>query len=226
VIAEQKTAGTEYGKVPAELDKAATAAKTTNTTLDNMAAASDSWRMGKWADKEESVREGLQAVAQSLGVKTPGLDNKIADYQDFVKQSGQILRQASHDTSSRVGVQEMQLISKSLPNPELSEGGFKQVATQMKGLNDFAIAKQQAAADWKAKNGGSLGPDKGGKDFQASWNAQASPAAFILHRMQVENPAMLQNLIGTMSKTPEGKEALKNMKTQLQWANDQGLFGK
>jgi hypothetical protein len=226
ILAEQEQQGAAYGKTPEELDKAASAAKTTNTTLDNMASASDSWRMGKWADKEQGVREGLQAVAKSLGVNTPSLDNKIADYQDFVKQSGQILRQASHDTSSRVGVQEMQLISKSLPNPELTEGGFKQVATQMKGLNDFAIAKQQAAADWKAANGGSLGPNKSGKDFQAAWNASASPAAFILHRMQQENPAGLQNLIGTMSKTPEGKAALQNLKSQMTWANDQGLFGK
>lgn len=226
IVAEQKETGEGYGKVPAQLEAAATAAKTTNATLDQMAVASDSWRMGKWADKEQSVREGLQAVAKTLGVNTPNLDNKIADYQDFVKQSGQILRQASHDTSSRVGVQEMQLIAKSLPNPELSEGGFKEVATQMKGLNDFAIAKQQAAAAWKANNSGSLGPDKSGKDFQASWNAGASPAAFVLHRMQQENPAGLQNLVATMSKTPEGREALKNMKTQLTWANDQGLFGK
>jgi hypothetical protein len=120
----------------------------------------------------------------------------------------------------------MQLISKSLPNPEMSEGGFKQIATQLKGVNDFAIAKQQAAADWRAANGGSLGPNKSGKDFQASWNANASPAAFILHRMQIENPAVLQNLVSTMSKTPEGLAALKNMKSQMQWANTQGLFGK
>lgn len=225
VIAEQKTAGAGYGKVPEELDKAASSAKITNTTLDNMATASDSWRMGKWADKEEEAREGLQAITKSLGINTPGLDKPIADYQDFAKLSGNILRQASHETSSRVGVQEMQLISKSLPNPEMSEGGFKQVATQLKGINDFAIAKQQAAANWKATNGNSLGADKSGKDFQSTWNANASPAAFVLHRMQQENPAALQNLVSTMSKTPEGRDALKNMKTQMTWANDQGLFG-
>lgn len=226
IIAEQKETGEGYGKVPAQLDAAATSAKTTNTTLDQMATASDSWRMGKWADKEEAAREGLQAVAKSLGVNTPDLDHKLADYQDFAKLSGNILRQASHDTSSRVGVQEMQLISKSLPNPEMSEGGFKAVATQLKGINDFAIAKQQAAADWRSANGGSLGPNKSGKDFQATWNGNASPAAFVLHRMQQENPQALQNLVSVMSKTPEGLAALKNMKTQMTWANDQGLFGK
>jgi hypothetical protein len=223
-IAEQKATGEGYGKVPAQLDAAASSAKATNATLDQMAQASDSWRMGKWADKEEEAREGLQAITKTLGISTPGLDKPIANYQDFAKLSGQILRQASHETSSRVGVMEMQLISKSLPSPEMSEGGFKQVATQMKGLNDFAIAKQQAAANWKATNG-TLAADKSGKDFQSTWNANASPAAFVLHRMQQENPQALQNLVSTMSKTPEGREALKNMKTQMQWANSQGLFG-
>lgn len=223
-VAEQQGYGEGLGKVPAQLDAAATSAKATNATLDQMQQASDSWRMGKWADKEETAREGLQAVAKTLGINTPGLDKPIADYQDFAKLSGQILRQASHETSSRVGVMEMQLISKSLPSPEMSEGGFKQVATQMKGLNDFAIAKQQAAANWKAANG-SLAAEKSGKDFQSTWNANASPAAFVLHRMQQENPQGLQNLVSTMSKTAEGREALKNMKSQMQWANNAGLFG-
>jgi hypothetical protein len=223
---EQEQQGAAYGKLPEELDKAAAAAKTTNTTLDEMAAASDGWRMGKWADKEEGIRESLQAVANGLGINTPGLDKPIANYQDFAKLSGNILRQASHETSSRVGVQEMQLISKSLPNPEMSEGGFKQVATQLKGLNDFAIAKQQAAAEWRSNNNNSLGPNKSGKDFQTTWNAQASPAAFIIHRMQQENPAALQNLVSVMMKTPGGPEALKSIRAQMTTANDNGWFGK
>jgi hypothetical protein len=232
VLAEQEGQGAAYGKLPEELDKAATAAKTMNTTLDEMGTASEGWRMGKWATSQENAREGLQAIAKNLNdrgfkIDTSDLDKSIANYQDFAKLSGNILRQASHDTSSRVGVQEMQLISKSLPNPEMSEGGFKQIATQLKGINDFAIAKQQAAADWKATNNGSLGVNKpGGKDFQSTWNAQASPAAFVIHRMQQENPAGLQNLISTMSKTEEGKVALKNMRSQLQTANDNGWFGK
>jgi hypothetical protein len=226
VIAEQEGYGTSLGKLPDELDKSATAAKATNATLDQMAASTDGWRMGKWADKEEGVRESLQAVAKTLGVNTPELDKQIAGYQDVAKLGGGIVRQAAHDLGGRPGVQELQLISKYLPNPELSPDGFKLIAPQLKGLNDMAIAKQQASADWRAANGNSLGPNKSGKDFQASWNANASPAAFVLHRMQQENPAALQNLIGTMSKTPEGKSALQNMKSQMTWANDNGLFGK
>lgn len=226
IIAEQEQQGAAYGKLPDELDKSATAAKATNATLDQMAASTDGWRMGKWADKEEGVRESLQAVAKTLGVNTPDLDKQIAGYQDVAKLGGGIVRQAAHDLGGRPGVQELQLISKYLPNPELSPDGFKLIAPQLKGLNDMAIAKQQASAEWRAANGNSLGPDKSGKDFQASWNANASPAAFVLHRMQQENPQALQNLVSTMSKTPEGIEALKNMKSQMQWANDQGLFGK
>jgi hypothetical protein len=226
VLAEQEQQGAAYGKLPEELDKAATAAKTTNQTLDSMAASSDGWRMGKWADKEEGVRESIKAVANGLGVNTPDLDKPIANYQDFAKLSGNILRQASHDTSSRVGVQEMQLISKSLPNPEMSEGGFKQIASQLKGLNDFSIAKQQAAATWRAANGNSLGPNKTGKDFQAAWNDNASPAAFVMHRMEQENPQAVNNLISTMRKTPEGVAALKNIASQTRWASENGLFAR
>jgi hypothetical protein len=225
LLAEQEEQGKAYGKLPEELDKAAAAAKTTNSTLDEMAAATDGWRQGKWSDVQENKwREPLQAVANQLGVNTPDLDKSVANYQDFVKLSGNILRQASHETSSRVGVQEMSLIAKSLPNPEMSADGFKQVASQLKGLNDFQIAKQQAATAWKADNGGSLGPNKTGQDFQTAWNASASPAAFVLHRMEQEDPAAVNNLISTMRKTPEGLAALKNITAQTRWASDQGLL--
>jgi hypothetical protein len=226
VIAEQEQQGAAYGKLPDELDKAATAAKTTNTTLDEMGTAAQNFRLGKWSDHEQSLRESLQAVATTLGVKNPALEQATGSYQDLAKLSGQVVRQAARELGSRTGVQELQMITKTNPNAEMTEDGFKTAITQMKGLNDFTVAKQQAAADWKATNGNSLGPNKSGKDFQAAWNASASPAAFVLHRMQQENPAGLQNLIATMSKTPEGKAALQNMKTQMTWANDQGLFGK
>lgn len=225
-IAEQTQQGEAYGKLPEEFDKAASGAKMTNATLDEMANSSESWRMGKWADHEQSAKEGLQAIAKTFGVNTPGLDKPIADYQDFAKLSGNILRQASHDTSSRVGVQEMSLISKSLPNPEMSADGFKQVASQLKGFNDFAIAKQQAASVWKSANGNSLGPNKSGQDFQAAWNANASPAAFVMHRMEQENPQTVNNLISAMRKTPEGVAALKNISSQTRWASENGLFAK
>jgi hypothetical protein len=224
-IAEQEGYGASLGKLPEEFDKAATTAKATNATLDQMAASSDGWRMGKWADKEEGVRESLQAVAKTLGVNTPELDQKIAGFQDVSKLGGQIVRQAAHELGGRPGVQELQLLSKYLPGPELSEGGFKIIAPQLKGMNDMAIAKQDAAASWKVANG-TLGPDKSGKDFQATWNAKASPAAFVLQRMRDENPAALQNMISSMSKTAEGKAALKAMQAQWNTANDNGWLKK
>jgi hypothetical protein len=226
VLAEQEAQGAAYGKLPEELDKAATTAKTTNATLDEMSAAAENFRMGKWSDHEQSLREMMQAAATTLGVKNPALEQATASYQDLGKLGGQVVRQAAHDLGSRTGVQELQMITKTNPNAQMTEGGFKTVVAQMKGLNDFQIAKQQAAAAWKASNGNSLGPSKSGQDFQAAWNANASPAAFVLHRMEQENPQGVNNLISTMQKTPEGRAALKNIAAQSHWAESNGLLGK
>ena len=225
-MAEQEQQGAAYGKLPEELDKAATAAKTTNTTLDEMSTAAQNFRLGKWSDHEQSLRESLQAVATSLGVKNPGLEQATGSYQDLAKLSGQVVRQAAHELGSRTGVQELQMITKTNPNAEMTEEGFNTAVAQMKGLGDFSIAKQQASANWKAANGNSLGPNKSGKDFQATWNANASPAAFVMHRMEQENPKGVDNLISTLQKTPEGRAALKNITSQSHWAESNGLFGQ
>jgi hypothetical protein len=222
VLAEQEAQGAAYGKLPEELDKSANAAKTTNTTLDEMSTAAQNFRLGKWSDHEQSLRESLQAVASTLGVKNPDLERATGSYQDLAKLSGQVVRQAAHELGSRTGVQELQMITKTNPNAEMTEDGFKTAVAQMKGLNDFSIAKQTAAADWRAANGNSLGPNKSGKDFQATWNAQASPAAFALQRMKEENPEGLQGMISTLSKTSEGRAALKNMQSQWETASNNG----
>lgn len=226
--AELESQGKVYGELPAQFDTAATSAKTMNATLDEVAqaAASGAWTPGKWAPFAESTREGLQSVAKSLGIATPGLDQSITDYQDFVKMAGNISRSAAHETSSRVGVQEMQLINKSLPSPEMSEGGIGLVIPQMKGLNDFVIAKQQAAAGWRASNGNSLGPmpQSGGRDFQSYWNEQASPAAFVLHRMQTDNPDAAKTLVARMAAQPGGKAAIQSLIGEVKWAQTAGLL--
>jgi hypothetical protein len=94
----------------------------------------------------------------------------------------------------------------------------------MKGVNDATIAKQQAASDWRATHNNSLGPDKDGKDFQADWNKNAGPGAFVMHRMQQEHPEAFNNLVNAMRTTKEGLAALKNISTQGAWLTQHGLI--
>jgi hypothetical protein len=129
------------------------------------------------------------------------------------------LRQAAHDTSSRNGVQEMQLISKAMPNPEMSQAGFGIVASQLKATNDFLIARAQAGAQWAQQHGGSMA------GFQAAWNQNVSPAAFVFERMQQENPDVLRDTVTRMSQTPAGKAALKNIRAEWTWAQQNNLLG-
>jgi hypothetical protein len=230
-LEEQQGYGRTLGAIPGKLDDAAASAKLQNNTLDEMATADNgSWTSGKWAPQAESFREGLQSVAKGLGVNTPGLDQAVGSYQDFVKLAGNISRQASRETGgSNVGVEEMQLINKSLPSPETSDQGFRIIAPQLKGLNDFKIAQQQAAGTWKGAYG-TLGPNPNAppgpnnQDFMTTWNNNSSPAAFVTHRMQVENPQAFNAMVATMAKAPGGTQAIKNLIAQMKWANQYGLF--
>jgi hypothetical protein len=227
--AELEGQGKAYGELPGQLDEAASAAKATNQVLDQLQqAANGSWQPGKWAPVAENVREIEQSVGKTLGLDTDklGLDQPIANYQDFVKTAGNLLRAAAHETSSRVGVMEMQLIQKSLPGPEVSDGGLNLIIPQMKGLSDFTIAKQQANAGWRAANNGSSGPmpKSGGDDFQAYWNKNASPAAFVFDRMLKDNPEGAKALAAKMATAPGGAQAIQNLKMQIKWAKDAGLI--
>lgn len=225
-LSEQEAQGQEYGKLPAQLDSAADAAKTMNANLDEMEQTSKSWTPGKWASVAEEAREGLQSVAKGLGVNTPELDQKVGDFQSFNKLAYNLPRQAARELGSRTGVQELQLLGKSFPGPEMSGGGMGIVIPQLKGLNDFTVAKQQAAGIWKGANNNSLGPlaSADNKDFQTFWNDHASPVAFIVHRMSQQNPAALQAALTRMKDIPGGTQALNNIIQQTKWASEAGLL--
>jgi hypothetical protein len=185
-----------------------------------MQSAASNFRMGWGAETQNHAIGMLQGIGQMLGLDTSGIDKQVGSYQDFVKLSGGFLRQAAHETSSRVGVQEMQLISRSLPSPEMSPDGFGLIAPQIKALGDMSMAKQQAGSAWAQSHGGSYA------GFETDWNKNVSPAAFVFHRMNTENPAAFQTMVSNMAATPGGKAALKNIRDEVSWANSNGLFGQ
>jgi len=219
-IAEQQSVGKALGELPAKLADAASSGKLQNNTLDEMQTAAEGFRMGWGAQSVQDAKSILQGLSQMVGVQPPDMTNSVGSYQDFLKLAGNISRQASHETSSRVGVQEMTLINKSLPSPEMSPDGFRLVASQIKGQNDFSIAKQQAAGQWAASHGNSLA------GFETDWNKNTSPAAFVFTRMSHENPVIYNQMVSNMGAQPGGKTVLKNIKGEMTWANQNGLLGE
>ena len=139
--------------------------------------------MGPGASTQQNFNAKLSALGDAMGVDTSGIKGQVAGYTDFNKLAGQLTRQSIKETgSSRAGIQEMQMVSGSLPSPDMSKDGFRSVANQIKGLNDFAAAKQQAGQAWLDQRHSMAG-------FETSWNKNISPASFVLHRLQQDQPS-------------------------------------
>lgn len=215
--AEQEHFGAELGKLPQQYAEEASAAAQLNATVDQMKTVAEGWRHGLWANVDQSARLTGQALANMAGIKTTAFDQPIANYEEFNKKAGELARQATKEASSRAGVMELQMVSKSLPSPEMSSRGFEQVASTYQGLADYKIAKQQAAQAWAQTHSGSL------QGFEPEWNKNITPTAFWLHRMPEDD---LRTVAAEMGKSAEGRATLQSLMRQMSWANQTGLFAR
>lgn len=207
--------GKELGEYRSTLDAQASSAVQSNFLLDQMRNESQSWQMGKFADVEGEARGYLQSFARGFNIDTPQLDQKLADYQSFVKNAGQLTRAATREVSSRAAFQEMQFIQGTLPNPEMSKGGFDQVVNQLQAVNDYTIAKQQAAAQWGQAHGTLDG-------FDVDFNQKVTPGIFLVNRMGPDQQAQLYS---GLAKTDQGKKVLMNLRREYAYGLQQGYVG-
>jgi len=199
-----------------QVDEAAAHAKESNYLFDNMRADSQTWDMNKFASWEGDARAYMKAIANSFGIKTPQMDQQIADFTAFNKSSGMLLREAVHETSSRAAVQEYNMIGNTLPNPTSTKEAFEQISAQWQGLNDFRLAKQQFASHY----------DGNPKDFNVNFNASLSPTSFMLNRLSQtpEGQQTMQGMLARAQQTPEGRLMAKRMLQQYQYAKSNGYF--
>lgn len=210
-FAESEAYGKEMAKVLPELAAKADNAKQANFTLDQMKAESESWRMGRGGNALMSAQQMMKPLANKFGYT--GFDKPIADFEAFQKNAGVLTRQAVKEVSSRAAVQEFQMIQDQLPSANMTRGGFNQIADQFQAVNDYAIAKHQAAQAWRDATGSM---DK----FDTEWNKNISPAAFLVSRLSPENLGALKT---NLERTAEGRATLQSLTKQLQWARDHKL---
>ncbi len=207
--------GTELEDYGAQLDANATAAKQNNFLIDQMRRESASWEMGKFADHINDAKAYVSAFGHQFGLDTSGYDKTVGDFQAFNKNSMELVRAATRATSSRAAVQEMQMIQQALPSATMTRQGFGQIADQMQALNDYHVAKQQAAQLWRGQHGGTL------DQFEANWNGAMSPAAFWVYRMPADQ---LRVVTAQLQKTPEGRAAVSRIMNEMQVAKTAGLL--
>jgi hypothetical protein len=198
-----------------QLDKDAEAAQQNNFLLDNMRRESTTWNLGKFADVKNNALAYLQGFANTFGIPTTGMDQRIGDFQAFNKSGIELVRQAVRQTSARAAYQEFQIIAGALPNAEMSPKAFSQIADQMQGVGDYRIAMQSAAQSWRSTHNGTL------DGFQQAWNQSITPAAFLVHRMSGDD---LATMTANLQKTAEGRGTLAKLQQEIATAQHLGLF--
>lgn len=168
---------------------------------------------GEWAP----YRVTAQKIALALGDKD--VANSVGNAESFVKNEGQLTRQAVRETSSKAAVQEFKLIGDTLPTIETSGQGLNMVLGEYSGFNDYKQAKLQAQSQW-AQRPGSTGPyDNTG--FESYWNNTVSPYTFIWNRMGAPERTAITN---KLLQSAEGRKELSALNRQLSWATDNGYI--
>jgi hypothetical protein len=201
----------DYAKVTAD----ASAANQTLPSLTIMRRDAPNFYTGPGADYVHDLNRLLVASGMD-----PDAANKVSSYESFIKNAGVFTRQAAKEASSRqVGVQELKLIGSSLPSPEISQKGLDEVLGEMQGMQDYMLAKQKAMAQYTGRPGND-GTGYDNKGFEAQWNANVSPYAFIISRM---NPEARQALLGKIAVTPQGRDELAQLQRQTAYLQTHGL---
>jgi hypothetical protein len=211
-----KTRGTQLEEYGTSLQTNATNAVNAQFTIDQMRRESGNgsgWTPARFADWQG----GIRSVLNGVGLSGPDTDNALANYQSFEKNAMSLVTQATRAVSPRAAVQEMQMIREALPGSHTSAGGLKLIFDQLSAVNDFNVAKNQAAEAWRPAHGGTL------SGFEAAWNQSVSPFAFLAHRMSNDDVlAMTANL----QKTPEGRALLGRIQNEVGTVNKLGLFNE
>jgi hypothetical protein len=213
---------TEGGKANAEKNQADAA--TVNKDAAAAAASRDQATSMRTEAKSfytgfgSAYNQELNKVLLAIHPDNPELANKVASYETFIKDAGLWARQQAAATSARTGVQELKMVASSSPTEETSPRGLDRVLGQIQGLSDYRLAKQQAMSAYVNQ------PGRGGWDnngFEAQFNANVSPYAYMYMRQSDEDKAELR---ATLMKTKQGQMELQRLQGQIKFIGSHPEF--
>lgn len=207
--AEAGALGTGYGDLAGEYRKNSQLAFDTNNTVDRMLDEAKHFRMGPGANVEGEMRTWMSAMFPDVG----SITDPQAAWAAFNKNSNGLVRQATRQLSARAAVQEMLMVQKSLPSATMTPQAFRNIAYQIKGSNDYAMAldRYYGSGQWS----GSL------KGYEPWFQQQAGPAAFMVHEM---DPGTRAAFIKSNQGTPQGRAMLRSLATQSKFIDDNNLM--
>lgn len=218
---QDKAAGEALGKLPAQIDSKADAARDQNYQLDQMMHESTGFQMGKGADlvgEGQAWLVGLnKQLPKDMQVDLGDQEKSAGDIQAFNKNSMELARQVVRATSARAAYQEMAMIQKALPQATMTENAFHQIGSQLQGANDFAVAERKAKDQWLVANHNNMA------GFETNFNDNFSPATFMMNRL---DDTARQSVISDLSKTKTGTAMLTKWAKQAQLGRQLGLMGQ
>ncbi|WP_456305436.1 hypothetical protein, partial [Gluconacetobacter diazotrophicus] len=169
---------------------------------------------GTWTpDKYSSVRLGLWKSLNALR-SMAGMEplEGVGDQEAYVKNSVQLLGGFVHQYNPQGGAHVTEAMSSGIPNDTMSKSGIKAVNSELMGLNDWVIAKNNFAADYQGN----------AAQFQRDWNNVAGdPTPFIMSRM--EKPQM-DVFAAQMNRTKEGRQEFQSLVGRMIQLETSGLI--
>ncbi len=223
----QETRGAKNVEAQDKWNAESTSATMLNGRIDLMKQRMQTWQPGKFAEWRQDAYAAAQDFGKFFGLNTDRLDRVVGDYQAFMKEIGGMVRDASHEASTRVGVQEMKLITGQLFGSTTDKYGIQSVMANMEGMNDWRNARSQLADRWADNNGGSVGASTkaNGQKFENWFNANANPVAFVMHRLQQEQPQIFRDVLENVKSQPGGAAQLNELAHDLDWIDAQQGHG-
>jgi len=174
---EQEAYSKGLGEYGTSLRDASDSAKELNTRLDQMDVALQGFNPGAGADNTAAMKRVVDGVATSLGYDGAFKDS-LPSYQEFSKLATQYAAEQARKLGAREAASVVQMMVNSNPNAALTPDAIKSMMGGLRAMNDYAIAKNTAAAQYRQQNNGSLG------GFDTSgWMQQNPPTRFLIPYM-------------------------------------------
>lgn len=212
-----------------EAETQARGAVQANALLQQMRNEGQTWQSNNFAGWKNDARKWAMTIGQQFGISDPRLEQQVGDFATFNKNAQQLIQERVRQVSPRASTQEYNMIASAMPNAEIGNNGLTQITAELQGANDYQIAYNQGMSKWRGAQANMTPLQQyhatlGG--FDGPFISKVTPYAFMLNALgqTPDGQAQLHGLIGNLQKTPEGRQELQRLGTQIQYAQQAGLM--
>ena len=151
-----------------------------NTIIDNMKAQMGSFEPGKFAPQKNEIGSYLLQLP-GMQKAFPGMKDEVSAWQEFEKNSVMLSSSAARTMGAREPGSVIAMFKNAYPNASLTDQTLGAMFAQIHGMNDYHIATQSAADQWR---NAPQNPEKGTlAGFQSYANKTIDPQMFVYRQM-------------------------------------------